>query len=510
MSPALPSLVLVWLTGLLLGLLLTPPAKRLAIRCHLLDRPDGRRKVHARAVPVMGGPPLLLAMSMALVWLAVIPLPLTEDLKDLTPKLLGLGAAALWICAVGVADDLGRLRGRHKLLGQLIAASLVIATGVLVQKIRLFGWDVELGPLAVPFTLFLLLGAINSLNLLDGMDGLLASVALILCLALATLAGVEGHWLTAAIAAALAGALLGFLRYNFPPATVFLGDSGSMLLGLVVGWLAIESSLKGPATAALATPTALLAIPILDTLVAILRRSLTGRSLYDADRGHLHHCLLRRGLTARRALCLVAGLCLLTVMGALLSMALDNELLAIGSAIMVAAILVTNRIFGHAELTLARQRLGGLGRWLLPPGQRAAPREVKVRLQGTLAWQELWDSVIACARRLNLAAVRLDVNAPALQEGYHARWDRPQPELEGVALWRAEVPLLAHGKTLGRLEVLGAQDHEPVWQKIALLARLVEDFEATAAVLTDPVLKPTLTNGRSGPHVAWPEQVRAG
>jgi UDP-GlcNAc:undecaprenyl-phosphate GlcNAc-1-phosphate transferase len=283
-----------------------------------------------------------------------------------------------------------------------------------------------------------------------------------------------------------------------------------MLIGLVVGWLAIESALKGPATAALATPTALLAIPILDTLVAILRRTLTGRSLYDADRGHLHHCLLRRGWSARGALLLVAGLCLLTVAGALASMALDNEILAVISALLVAAILVVNRIFGHAELALARQRLGGLGRWLLPPGRRAGPREVKVRLQGTLAWQELWENVIACARRLNLAAVRLDVNAPALQEGYHARWDRPHPELEGAALWRAEVPLLAHGKALGRLEVLGAQDDEPVWQKIALLARLVEDFEATAAVLTDPVLKPTLTNGRSGPHAPWPEQVRAG
>jgi hypothetical protein len=122
----------------------------------------------------------------------------------------------------------------------------------------------------------------------------------------------------------------------------------------------------------------------------------------------------------------------------------------------------------------------------------------------------LWASVLARARRLNLAAVRLDVNAPALQEGYHARWDRGQAGPEGVALWRAEVPLLVHGQSLGRLEVLGVQDHEPVWQKIALLARLVEDFEATATVLTDPTPQPALTNGRAGPHVTWPEQVRAG
>jgi UDP-GlcNAc:undecaprenyl-phosphate GlcNAc-1-phosphate transferase len=327
-------------------------------------------------------------------------------------------------------------------------------------------------------------------------------VALIVCLAMAALAAATGQWLTAAVAAALAGALMGFLPYNFPPASIFLGDSGSMLIGLAVGVLAIDSALKGTATVALATPAALLAIPIFDTLGAILRRKLTGRSLYDTDRGHLHHCLLRRGLTARGALGWVAGLCLLTVAGALLSMALDNELLALGSALTVAGILVARRMFGHAELALVRQRLVALAASLVRLGNRAEPREMRVRLAGSVDWQELWEGITACAARLNLWAVRLDVNAPALNEGYHARWDRPHGEGEGAALWRAEVPLVAHGKAFGRLEIHGAQDHEPVWQKIAMLARLVEDFEATATVLTGAVVRPSLTPVLSGPHVS--------
>src|SRR5262249_13889999 len=152
------------------------------------------------------------------------------------------------------------------------------------------------------------------------------------CLALGAMAALQGQWAAAAVAAILAGALLGFLFYNFPPASVFLGDCGSMLIGLAVGVLAIRSSLKAPATVALAAPTALLILPIFDTTAAILRRKLTGRSLYTTDRGHLHHCLLRSGLSNRRALLAVAGLCLVTAVGALASLAWNNEALALLSA----------------------------------------------------------------------------------------------------------------------------------------------------------------------------------
>src|SRR5262249_54288391 len=156
------------------------------------------------------------------------------------------------------------------------------------------------------------------------------------------------------------------------------------------------------------------------------------------------HCLLRRGLSSRRALAWVAGFCLLAAAGALASTALNNDLLALVSAAAVVAILVAARIFGHAEVSLCRQRLGALGASFLRPRGASAPRVVQVRLQGDVEWQELWNWVIACARQMNLQAVRLDVNAPAINEGYHARWDRPHVEGEYPTLWRAEVPLVAH------------------------------------------------------------------
>jgi UDP-GlcNAc:undecaprenyl-phosphate GlcNAc-1-phosphate transferase len=475
--------------SLALSLALTPLVRALALRVQLVDHPDGRRKMHERPVAVAGGLILFASMTVALFaavavlgldWFAVPEVWVTFGASDL----VGLALASLLICGLGMADDFHWLRVRHKFLGQILAALVVIACGVEIEHIRLFGWTIELGILSIPFTLFLLLGAINSLNLIDGMDGLLSTVGVIVSLAVAGMALQVGQWLAACVALSLAGALLGFLRYNLPPATIFLGDSGSMLIGLVLGVLAIKSSLKTPTTVALMAPAALLTIPIFDTFVAILRRKLTGRSIYSTDRAHLHHCLLSRGLSRWRVLCLVAGFCLLTGIGALLSLALNNELFALLSSLAVVTILVACRLFGHTELRLLRQRVQSLvGSFLRGPAEGEA-RQLEVRLQGSVEWSELWLNITACGQLLNLRTIRLDVNAPAIFEGYHASWQRAQGQADEATSWRAEIPLVARGQAIGRLQVVGEQDEEPVWQKIATLAKLVQDFELTASQLT--------------------------
>ena len=470
--------------SLLLCLVLTPLARAVAQRCRLVDQPDKRRKMHGRAVPVAGGLPILLSACVALAGVFGF-FPSFENTAGDAPNLLGLLAGAVVICLVGLADDYGYLRGRHKLLGQCFAVGIVIIGGVRVEHIHLFTWTLELGLLWIPFTVFILLGAINSLNLIDGMDGLLSSVGLIVTMAMAALAAVGQHWAAACVALALAGALLGFLRYNFPPASIFLGDSGSMVIGLVVGVLAIQSSLKAPATVALAAPTALLTIPAFDTLAAILRRKLTGRSIYATDRGHLHHVLLRRGLNTHAVLLLISGLCLLTVGGVLISLAVKNEVFALLSAATVVGILVVSGLFGHGELSLLKQRLRSLFLSFLSRGNPDGSKQSAVRLQGSLDWTELWVAVTERGQQLNLKAVCLDVNAPALHEGYHARWDRGLEDSEEQVVWRADIPLTAGQHLIGRLEVVGYQDAEPVWMKIQTLSRMVQKFETTAELLVN-------------------------
>jgi UDP-GlcNAc:undecaprenyl-phosphate GlcNAc-1-phosphate transferase len=480
-----------------LCLTITPLARWLAARYGLVDQPDGRRKTHSLPTPVSGGLAVLIAMSLAVAGVAIAPTPLREAIQSRAWSLVGLFLAAVVICAVGVADDLGRLRGRHKLLGQCVAVGVVMSFGVVVERIHMFGWRVELGILAIPFTTFLLLGAINSLNLIDGMDGLLGSVGIIISLALAAMAGLAGRLPEAGVSIALAGALLGFLRYNFPPASVFLGDAGSMLVGLVVGTLAIQSSLKTPASIVLSSPVALLALPIFDTAAAIVRRKLTGRSLYTTDRGHLHHCLLRRGLSIRQVLLLVSLCCVTTGVGVLASQAFNNELIALLTAVAVIGVLIATRLFGFAEMMLIKQRLSSL----LHGGGRDEPRQIEVRLQGTTDWTRLWKTLTDSAAQLDLKELRLDVNAPALHEGYHARWDRFSEETESTSLWRVEIPLTIAGLAAGRLEIAGLTDQEPVWLKVAAFTKIVKELEAfiTGMVAPSGMGPERVSSGRSLP-----------
>ncbi len=412
---------------------------------------------------------------------AALATPFTDLLHWQSSELLGLGLGCVCIAAVGLADDRKLLRGRHKLLGQCLAVGLVVGAGVTVRTVHLFGLRLELGVLSVPFTAFFLLGAINSLNLIDGMDGLLSSIAVTVSLAMAAMAAAAGYWGAAGVAVALAGALLGFLRYNFPPATIYLGDCGSMVIGLVLGTLAILCSLKAPATIALTTPLVLLTLPIFDTLAAIVRRKLTGRSIYSTDRGHLHHCLLRRGLSVPGVLLLLFGLCLLTNLGVLASHAFDTDWIALCTAAMVVGILVSARLFGYAEVLLIKERLRSLGGTFFSFGDPAKARQLEVRLQGSADWKELWDTLTAAAPALGLSRLLLDVNAPALHESYHARWHRPSEESEAPSVWNAEIPLEAGSQVVGRLEVGGTPDAEAVWMKIARVSDIVEAFGQTMA-----------------------------
>jgi UDP-GlcNAc:undecaprenyl-phosphate GlcNAc-1-phosphate transferase len=500
----------VWSFGLCF--LLTPWARIGASWLRLVDRPDGRRKLHGRSIPVAGGPVLLFSVAATLLAAFLCHGELQIQATAAIPRLAGLLTAALVICTVGVFDDLGRLRGRHKLLGQLIAIAAVIGSGVRIDSIRLMNVDFDLGILAVPFTAFFLLGTINSLNLLDGMDGLLTSIAFIFCLVLGSLALFAGKELTAWEAFAMAAALLAFLHYNFPPATIFLGDSGSMLIGLVVGVLAIDSALESPARMALAAPIALLSLPILDTAAAIVRRKLTGRSIYCTDRSHLHHCLLRRFNDPRHVLFVISSCCLVISAAVLAGQMLDCEWVPLLASLAVVIALIVTRLFGYAEFQMIVQRSRALLVSLVRVLPADRPRQIEMRLQGNVDWRELWLRIIAWDASLHLCCLRLDVNAPALGEGYHARWDCGLGvDEEEAKLWHAQIPLTIKGHTIGKLEMTGRCDSESISDKIAVLEKMIQDFEnnvsrlgddAIPAQTTSPAPAPSLLRaaGREGPE----------
>lgn len=476
----------------------TPLVRSLALRFGLVDVPDGRRKLHARPIPVAGGVAIFITSVIALGSLFVFSGTIKSVLADpnaevglqqvvaFGPELIGLLIAACIIALVGVADDLVGLRGRTKFLGQLLAVAVTISSGVVVERLSIFDNSWELGRLSKPLTAFWLLGAINSLNLIDGLDGLLGTIGCIVCGSFAALAYWNHQFQAAFVATAVAGSLVGFLFYNFPPATIFLGDCGSMLVGLVVGVLGIQSSLKGAATVSLAAPAALLIIPIFDTSAAIVRRKLTGRSIFTTDRAHLHHRLMESGRSNRRVLLLVGALCVLASVGALASQWFKNEMIALLSVLMIVGLLIVTRLFGHSEFLLIKEHLLDAVRGLRHGKETGHVHQHAVRLQGSAAWEELWRNITVAAESMQLKTICLDVNAPSLKEGYHARWGRVQSDVETPCYWKTEIPLAARGQFVGRLEVVAMRNGAPLRDLASQVCKLVEDVESAMDHLTAP------------------------
>jgi UDP-GlcNAc:undecaprenyl-phosphate GlcNAc-1-phosphate transferase len=462
------------------SLLVTPVVRRLSRSLGILDRPDGQRKLHRCPIPLGGGVAIFAAAGISIFCAFWLDRGRAETPFSDPAFVAWLFCSSLALCVVGLIDDRWQLRGRQKLAGQVIAVGLLMFSGVRIESVQLFGWNVEFGVFAVPVTMAWMLGAINALNLIDGSDGLATTVGIVLSLALTALAMLTGHTMDAILAAGLLGALVGFLFYNFPPASVFLGDAGSMLIGLMLGVLAIRSALKGPATVTLAAPAALWAIPLFDVCMAILRRKLTGRSVYDTDRGHLHHCLQQRGFSGRKIVFFVGFLCACTAAGAFVSVYQHNEVMALISAGAVVGTLVATRCFGHSECRLLLRRIRMLMESLLPRagtiGRQA--QEISTHMNGTREWDVLWQSLVSYAERSEISAVRLNVSLPALHEEFHATWNhQTHGDFRPNQKWSATWPLRVRGQTVGRLELSGFCDQESDPRRVGSLLDGLTFFE---------------------------------
>jgi len=310
------SYFLVFLVAAAATALFLPALSRVAHRVGALD--DTR----SPPVPRIGGPALLLGSLAALVLVGVVFAPtgftLRAQLASLAPVLLG----AVAILALGIADDIRPLGARTKFAVQILIAALTYLLGVRVGLLSLPLGAVDLGPVAGPVvTVLWLVGVANAFNLLDGADGVAAGSAFFSASAIFIMSVTLGHPAIGLVTAALAGALLGFLPFNFPPARAFLGDSGSLVTGFLLAGLAVEGATKGPTLVAIAVPVVAFGVPAFDTTITLIRRLVRGRPLFEADREHLHHRMAGAGLSPRQ----VAGLVYLASAGfALVAMLFIN------------------------------------------------------------------------------------------------------------------------------------------------------------------------------------------
>jgi UDP-GlcNAc:undecaprenyl-phosphate GlcNAc-1-phosphate transferase len=478
--------IISFIAACLMGAVLTALTCRVAPRLGLVDRPDQRRKLHTASIPLGGGAAVFAATSLVLGGLVLLPGPWKYRINEEWWNLVGAFSACAWIVVLGLIDDRFCLRGRQKLAGQAIAAGVLMACGVLINKVGIFGAVIDLGPLAIPITLFWLIGAMNSLNLLDGMDGLATVLGIIVTLAICALALISNHAGVAIAALVFAGSLIGFLPFNLAPARIYLGDAGSMLIGLIVGGLSVRASLKGPGTMLLAAPLALLTIPILDSTAAILRRKLAGRSLYETDRGHLHHRLLERFGSKYKVLACVAVCSMLTCGAALVGTLVKNDLVALVAVAAVVLMLVTTGLFGRGEFGLLVVRVRDITLSLVRPidPRLRRARETTARFQGFREWDVLWSTLTESADKLKLTKINLDLNVPSIAESYHANWSSNGYD-EQETEWRLKLPLAVAGHSAGSLTIAGHRDDDSACPSIELILEILEPFEARLRDLTE-------------------------
>ena len=308
------------LAGTMLGLLFTPLVTSASTALGLVDAPGGR-KVHSTAVPRVGGLAIVAAATTALL-LVVQLLPTvgiqSPEIRPLVP--VALGAALVFL--IGLVDDFATLPPWPKLAVQTLAAAIVMASGLLIERLTIGQSTWQLGILSYPVTLTWIIGLTNAFNLIDGMDGLAAGVAIIAGGTCAAILVGRGHGAEAMLVTALVGAAVGFLVFNFSPASIFLGDGGSLVFGFVLATTAITGWQKGATALAAGVPLLIFALPIADAASTLIRRigrppaigrvTLPGvlRQIVEPDREHIHHRLMAVGWSPRQ---IVIVLYLLTI-----------------------------------------------------------------------------------------------------------------------------------------------------------------------------------------------------
>ena len=324
-----------FLLAMFVSYVLTPYIKKLAFKIGAVDKPD-MRKVHKRIMPRLGG----LAIYIAFVIGCLASMELTMDL-------VGILIGGTMITVLGVLDDVYQLPAKVKLLGQIAAACVLVLFDIRIEWVNNpLGGFFYLDMLSIPFTILWVISFTNVVNLIDGLDGLAAGVSAIASLTVILVAIQMGYFHVALLTAALAGAIIGFIRYNFNPATIFMGDTGSMFLGYMLAAISIYGAVKTATTIALIVPAIALGLPILDTAFAIMRRYVNGKPIFQPDKGHLHHRLLDTGMSHKEVVLFMYGITAILCIGAVLWAEMDGFYAALIIAVIITAVAVGAKKIG--------------------------------------------------------------------------------------------------------------------------------------------------------------------
>lgn len=459
------------------SLLFTPLVRRLCVYMGWLDEVRDDRRVHKKPIPRLGGVAIFGALLVSLGFLPFIENLLTQALRDSWPRIWTIIVPAVIVFLCGVYDDLFGVNAKFKFFAQIFAGSLFFVLGGHIDGLALPFIGAVSFPLPVAFlvTVFWVVAITNAFNLLDGLDGLASGAALFASLVMLALSYQMVQPLVVVFSLALCGALAGFLRYNFNPASIFLGDSGSLLLGFLLSALAVQGAQKVSTTVAITIPLVAFGLPIFDTGFALLRRFISGKPLFEGDKEHFHHKLLERGWSQRQVVLVLYGVCAVLGLVSLLfssTSPMNGLFLAVVGLIVIMAV---SRLRYH-ELDEVQ---AGVRRNSVERRERVANnicvRRASQQMARAERREDIWPSLEAMLLCGQFAGAKMWVyetvgSAPAWT---WVREDVP----EGNAFcptngWHINIPLVVNKQNLGRLEVYRRAGEGNLLLDINLLSRL--------------------------------------
>ncbi len=348
------AILILGITAFLLCLVATPLCRNLFLRFNIVDHPDGDRKFHLKPIPRIGGIPIVLSYAGALgLMLAFAPHGARISIQH-SHLVWSLLPAAAVIFLTGLLDDIIGLKPKQKLAGQFAAAALAVALGARLSIAHgLFSspW------ISIPVSLLWLIGCSNAFNLIDGLDGLASGVGLFAMVTTLLAAILHGNMGLAMATVPLCGCLLAFLRYNFSPASIFLGDCGSLTMGFMLGCFGLIWSQNSGTFLGMAAPLMALALPLVDVALSIGRRFLRNAPIFSGDRGHIHHMVLARGFKPRDTALILYGVCGIAAFLSLLQSFATYQLRGLTILVFCSLVFAGINYLGYVELSAARRTL---------------------------------------------------------------------------------------------------------------------------------------------------------
>ena len=430
----------------------------LAKRWRIVDQADGRRKLQKEPIPVGGGVVIFIVMTISL-FIGLFYKGQGDLLAVIPNSVFLIIGTSLLLTLTGLWDDKYGMKGRNKLLIQILVSTIIVAYARDFSSVELFGYAINLGHLFYPIAIFWLVGFINAVNLLDGADGVASTFGFFFFATAGGIGLIQGGASTALFCFIMAAAVLGFFFCNMPPAKIYLGDTGSMLIGFLAGIFLLNvcavnrDEVKN--TIHFIPAFAIAFLPICDSFLAVIRRKLTGRSIYFADRSHLHHRIQKRVGRGFVLLAVLAALQIPLSLGGIAGIYYDNDWIPLAAVGAVFFVLVATGLFGRYEIMIILREFLKIFVRLFRCKQKTIYTMSFVTLDD--CWEPLWNSILAQTTKNSCVFVSLDVNIPVLETEYIAKSGTTLLDDGSVAEMRqimaVRLPILVEKNYCGNLQI---------------------------------------------------------